>query len=160
MLEVLLRVHRDPDDIDFNSIWDNGLFVFDSNVLLDLYRLPESASNDLIGVLRDDQLRQRIWIGFQVIVEFLNNRHEAISDQKNKFNTVRSLLEEASNQYDEVFEKLADELGKLKLKQRHSLIDPDKFITPANIAGGKSVIEAFLSELSVLESKQSESPRI
>ncbi|WP_333875767.1 PIN-like domain-containing protein [Methylobacter sp.] len=156
MLEVLLRVHRDPDDIDFNSIWENGLFVFDSNVLLDLYRLPESASNDLIGVLRDDQLRQRIWIGFQVIVEFLNNRHEAISDQKNKFNTVRSLLEEASNQYDEVFEKLADDLGKLKLKQRHSLIDPDKFITPAKIAEGKSLIEAFLSELSVLESKQSD----
>lgn len=156
MLEVLLRVHRDPDDIDFNSIWENGLFVFDSNVLLDLYRLPESATNDLIGVLRDDQLRQRIWIGFQVIVEFLNNRHEAISDQKNKFNTVRSLLEEASNKYDEVFEKLADELGKLKLKQRHSLIDPDKFITPANIAEGKSLIEAFSSELSVLESKQSD----
>jgi hypothetical protein len=51
MLESLLRTHRDTEDIDFDSIWENGLFVFDSNVLLDLYRLPESASNDLIGVL-------------------------------------------------------------------------------------------------------------
>jgi len=89
-------------------------------------------------------------------VEFLNNRHEAISDQKNKFSTVRSLLEAASNQYDEVFEKLSDELAKLKLKQRHSLIDPDKFLTADKTVKGKRVIEEFLLELSVLESKQSD----
>ena len=82
MLDALIRTHRDPDEIDFNLLWENGLFIFDSNVLLDLYRLPESASNDLIGVLRDERLQKRIWIGFQVVVEFLNNRHEAISDQK------------------------------------------------------------------------------
>lgn len=137
-------------------LWQQAVFVFDSNVLLDLYRLPESASNDLIGVLRDEKLRQRIWIGFQVVVEFLNNRHEAISDQKNKFTTVRNLLEEASGQYDEVFEKLSDELAKLKLKQRHSLIDPDKFLTPERIIEGRAVIEEFIRELSVLESKQSD----
>ena len=156
VLNTILRTHRDPNEIDFNLIWETGLFVFDSSVLLDLYRLPESASNDLIGVLRDEQLRERIWIGFQVIVEFLNNRYEAISDQKNKFNTVRGLLEEASNQYDEVFEKLSEELNKLKLKQRHSLIDPDKFITASHIAEGKSTIDNFLQELSILESKQSD----
>lgn len=156
MLEVLLRTHRDPDEIDFALLWQQALFVFDSNVLLDLYRLPESASNDLIGVLRAEKLRPRIWIGFQVLVEFLNNRYEAISDQKNKFNTVRSLLEEASGQYDEVFDKLTEELAKLKLKQRHSLIDPDKFLTPDKISNGKSAIEEFIRELLVLESKQSD----
>jgi hypothetical protein len=154
MLDVLIKTHRDPDQIDFTSLWKKATFVFDSNVLLDLYRLPESASNDLIEVLRDDGLRGRIWIGFQVILEFLNNRHEAISDQKNKFNTVRGLLEEAISQYDEVFTKLRTELGKLKLKQRHSLIDPDKFITEENIEKGRSFVEDFIGELSVLEGKQ------
>jgi PIN like domain len=156
MLEVLLRTHRDPDDIDFARLWEDGLFIFDSNVLLDLYRLPESASNDLIGVLRDEKLRQRIWIGFQVIVEFLHNRHEAISDQKNKFSTVRNLLGEANEKYDEVFEKLTEELSKLKLKQRHSLIDPDKFITPEKIASGRAFLDDFARELSSLESKQAD----
>lgn len=156
MLDVLLKVHRDQEDIDFDSMWESGLFVFDSNVLLDIYRLPESASNDLINVLKDDQLSQRIWIGFQVLVEFLNNRHDTISDQKNKFNSVRTLLNEAMGQYDEVFKKLTEELAKLKLKQRHSLIDPDKFITPISIASGKSVIEEFLKELSDLEGVQSD----
>lgn len=90
------------------------------------------------------------------MVEFLSNRHEAISDQKNKFSTVRCLLEDASRQYDEVYGKLTDELAKLKLKQRHSLIDPDKFLTSEKIDLGRTAIEEFRRELSVLESKQSD----
>ncbi|RQV05342.1 histidine kinase [Burkholderia cenocepacia] len=156
MLDVLLRIHRDSDDIDFASLWEKGIFVFDANVLLDLYRLPETASNDLISVLRNQQLQNRIWIAFQVIVEFLSNRHEAISDQKNKFHTVRGLLEEASTQLDEVFEKLSDELAKLKLKQRHSLINPEKFITPERISTSKAIIYDFLDDLAILEAKQTD----
>tara|TARA_R100000789_G_scaffold41872_1_gene43405 strand:+ start:263 stop:1678 length:1416 start_codon:yes stop_codon:yes gene_type:complete len=156
MLKTLLKVHQDTEDIDFKSIWSEGLFVFDSNVLLDLYRLPESASNDLIKVLNNKDVNRKIWIGFQVIIEFLNNRHEAISDQKNKFNTVRSLIEDKINQYDDIFNSLSEEISKLKLKQRHSLIDPEKFITEENISSGKKFLEAFIEELSVLESKQSD----
>ena len=53
---------------------------------MDLYRLPKSAREDLISIFKSDKFKDRIWIGFQVILEFLNNRFEAISDQKNKFN--------------------------------------------------------------------------
>ncbi|ENS4971288.1 GHKL domain-containing protein [Vibrio fluvialis] len=156
MLETLLKVHQDAENIDFKSIWNEGLFVFDSNVLLDLYRLPESASNDLINVLKNPDFNNKIWIGFQVILEFLSNRHEAISDQKNKFNTVRGLIEDAISQYDEVFDSLSKELAKLKLKQRHSLIDPEKFITEENISSGRAFLDTFIEELSILENKQSD----
>jgi hypothetical protein len=156
MIETLLKVHRDAETIDFKSIWQDGIFIFDSNVLLDLYRLPESASNDLIEVLKNKDFNNRIWIGFQVILEFLNNRYETIGDQKNKFSTVRTLLEDAISQYEEVFAKLSSELSKLKLKQRHSLIDPDKFINSDNISNGKRILKDFIDELSVLESKQSD----
>jgi len=156
MLDALIRTHRDPTEFDFDELWREGLFVFDSNVLLDLYRLPASASSDLIGIFKDKKLQPRIWIGFQVIVEFLNNRHETIGDQKNKFNTVRSLLNAASVEYDSVFETLMSELAKLKLKQRHSLIDPDRFLTPEKTSEGRRVIEEFLAELEVLEGKQSD----
>lgn len=156
MLETLLKVHQDAENIDFKSMWSEGLFVFDANVLLDLYRLPESASNDLINVLKNTDFNSKIWIGFQVILEFLNNRHEAISDQKNKFNTVRGLVEDAIIQYDEVFDSLSKELSKLKLKQRHSLIDPEKFITEDKISSGKAFLDAFIEELSILENKQSD----
>ncbi|MCT7572786.1 PIN-like domain-containing protein [Aliarcobacter butzleri] len=156
MLETLIKVHQDSENVDFKAIWQKALFVFDANVLLDLYRLPESASNDLINVLKNEEFNSKIWIGFQVVLEFLSNRHEAISDQKNKFNTVRNLIEEAINQYDEVFDTLSRELLKLKLKQRHSLIDPDKYVSQENIYNGKVFLENFMDELSVLENKQSD----
>lgn len=156
MIDNLVKTHRDIDTLDFKEIWSEGLFVFDSNVLLDLYRLPESASADLIQALNSDDFNSRIWIGFQVILEFLNNRYEAISDQKNKFNTVRELLEETLTQYEELFANLSQELGKLKLKQRHSLIGPDKFVNRDSISAGISFIENFIDELQSLENKQSD----
>jgi hypothetical protein len=81
-MEKLYKIHRNSNQIDFQNIWKEGLFIFDSNVLLDLYRLPESAKNDLLGVFRNENFNNRIWIGFQVMMEFLNNRLTVIGDQK------------------------------------------------------------------------------
>ncbi|HDU8562946.1 PIN-like domain-containing protein [Morganella morganii] len=156
MIETLLKIHRDSEEVDFKEIWRSGIFVFDSNVLLDLYRLPEIATKDLIDVLSNEQFNSRVWIGFQGLLEFLNNRHETISDQKNKFTTVKKLLNESIGQYDSIFENLKNELSTLKLKQRHSLIDPDKFLTLENIQGGKEFLESFIEDLSTLENKQSD----
>lgn len=155
-IENLIKVHKEADNIDFDKIWQEGIFIFDSNVLLDLYRLPASASEDLLRVLKSKEFTDRIWIGFQVLVEFLNNRHEAISDQKNKFGIVRNHLTECSSQYAELFSTLSGELSQLKLKQRHSLIDPDKFITPKNIDSGIKFIQDFIEHLDSLEKKQSD----
>lgn len=156
MIETLLKIHTDSEGVDFKKIWSEGIFVFDSNVLLDLYRLPESATKDLIGVLSNKRFNKKIWIGFQVLLEFLSNRHEAISDQKNKFTTVKKLLSESIEQFDLIFENLTNEMSKLKLKQRHSLIDPDKFLTSENIENGKKFLELFIEDLSNLENKQSD----
>lgn len=155
-IENLIKVHKEVDDKDFDKIWKEGIFIFDSNVLLDLYRLPASASKDLLKVLGSKEFTNRIWIGFQVLVEFLNNRHEAISDQKNKFGIVKNHLMECSSQYAELFSTLSGELSQLKLKQRHSLIDPDKFITPSNIDSGIKFIQDFIEHLDSLEKKQSD----
>lgn len=156
MIETLLKIHTDSEGVDFKKIWSEGIFVFDSNVLLDLYRLPESATKDLIGVLSNKRFNKKIWIGFQVLLEFLSNRHEAISDQKNKFTTVKKLLSESIEQFDLIFENLTNEMSKLKLKQRHSLIDPDKFLTSENIENGKKFLELFIEDLSNLENKQTD----
>ncbi|HIE6452108.1 TPA: PIN-like domain-containing protein [Serratia marcescens] len=156
MIETLLKIHTDSEGVDFKEVWKKGIFVFDSNVLLDLYRLPESAAKDLIGVLSDNGFNDKVWIGFQVLLEFLSNRHEAISDQKNKFTTVKKLLDDSIEKYDEIFENLKNEMYKLKLKQRHSLIDPDKFLTQEHIENGKQFLELFIDDLLNLENKQSD----
>lgn len=153
-MELLKKIHRNSDQLDFKSIWSKGIFIFDSNVLLDLYRLPISAREDLINVLKNDKFKDRIWIGFQVLLEFLNNRLEVISDQKNKFNQVKKLTDSTITEYEDIFKNLNLELNKLKLAQRHSLIEPEKYINEANINQGKNFLTDFINYLDKLEKKQ------
>lgn len=153
-MELLKKIHRNNDEIDFKSIWEKGVFIFDSNVLLDLYRLPVSAREDLINVFENDKFKDRIWIGFQVLLEFLNNRLEVISDQKNKFTQVKKIIQSTITQYEDNFSKLNSELKHLKLSQRHSLIDPEKYINDENISQGKNFLNEFIAYLDELEKKQ------
>lgn len=153
-MELLKKIHRNNEQIDFKSIWNKGVFIFDSNVLLDLYRLPISAREDLFNVFQNKKFEDRIWIGFQVLLEFLNNRLEVISDQKNKFNQVKKLVGTTISQYEDSFDKLNSELKNLKLAQRHSLIEPEKYINKKNIKKGKNFLNEFISYLDELEKKQ------
>jgi len=113
MIENLKKVYRDNSEIDFDTLWNEGTFIFDTNVLLDLYRLPETARNDLLNVLKDEKFNPRIWAAFQVLLEFVNNRYSVISDQKNKFTKVKKLLEKAKSKYEEAFNDLNNGLDEL-----------------------------------------------
>lgn len=155
-MEKLIKIHRDSDQLDFKSIWKDGLFVFDSNVLLDLYRLPQSAKEDLIKVLLNKDFNKRIWIGFQVLLEFLNNRYSVIGDQKTKFSSVKKIIDEAISKQDALINEMERNLSNLKLKQRHSLINPDKFINEESKNRSKKIFKDFLEELEKLEKKQSD----
>jgi hypothetical protein len=155
-ISSLLKTHRDLDEETLDNMWEQAVFVFDSNVLLDLYRLPQSAKKELLGILQNPEIKNRIWISFQGLLEFLNNRHDTIGDQKNKFTTVRSKLNDAITGYNDIFNKLTSELATLKLQQRHSLIDPERFISPENIKSGLNFVHEFLENLNQLEQKQSD----
>jgi hypothetical protein len=69
-MDLLLRTHGENESINFDEVWAEWLFVFDANVLLDIYRLPESARNDMIKVLSHKSFKGRIWIAQQVLIEF------------------------------------------------------------------------------------------
>ena len=153
-MELLKKIHRNNNQIDFKSIWNEGLFIFDSNVLLDLYRLPISAREDLFNVFQNEKFKDRIWIGFQVLLEFLNNRLTVISDQKNKFNQVKKMIESTILSYDESFKNLETDLKKLKLTQRHSLIEPEKYINEKNLNNSKTYLNEFIKYLDELEKQQ------
>ena len=153
-MELLKKIHRNNEQIDFKSIWKKGVFIFDSNVLLDLYRLPVSAREDLFNVFQNEKFKDRIWIGFQVLLEFLNNRLEVISDQKNKFNQVKKLVKSSISEYEESNNTLKKELNNLKLAQRHSLIEPEKYIKDENFNNSKNFLNEFIEYLDKLEEKQ------
>lgn len=153
-LAELVKIHRNSDELDFQKIWSDGLFIFDANVFLDLYRLPQSARSDLMKVFSNRKFQPQVWTGFQVAIEFLNNRHDAISDQKNKFHTVKSLVNKAIDEHSETIKSLCTDLAELKLKKRHSLINPDIFLTQENIARSIKYLQDFSAELERLEKEQ------
>lgn len=60
------------DAEELNRLWSKGLIVFDTNVLLSLYRRSEDIRNDILTTI--ERLKDRIWIPHQVGYEFHEHR--------------------------------------------------------------------------------------
>jgi len=62
-------------NVDWNEISDkvrqDGVIVFDTNVLLNLYRYNDKARDELIGLMKS--YKSRLWMPYQVRLEFLDN---------------------------------------------------------------------------------------
>lgn len=88
-----------PTDEEFERIWKEGLIVFDTNVLLDLYRYSDKTVKSLLEVM--ESLKDRIWIPFQVSKEYHENLNTVISDQVKKYESSIKTLTEFKKQIDE-----------------------------------------------------------
>lgn len=86
------------------NLWQNCLFVFDTNILLNLYRYSDETRALFIKVL--EGLRDRIWIPYKVAAEYLENRLDVIHEQQ------------------EEYEKAIAEIKKLKGKLENSRQHP------------------------------------
>lgn len=79
------------------ELWKKCVFVFDTNVFLNLYRCSGKSSEALIGAFRN--LSERIWMPHQVAYEYMKNRCKIIFDVCEKYesfeNTKKSLLDQA-----------------------------------------------------------------
>jgi hypothetical protein len=69
-----------PTTEQYECLWNEGLIVVDTNVLLNLYRLPTTARDELISVL--ELIKDRLWIPHQVALEFQRNRLTVISSER------------------------------------------------------------------------------
>jgi predicted nucleic acid-binding protein len=82
-----------------DELWNNGVFVFDTNVLLNLYRCSKKTSEALINAL--EKLSERIWIPHQVAYEFMKNRCKVIIDVCIKYeefeNIKKTFLDQAKS---------------------------------------------------------------
>ena len=125
---------------EFSELWKQSTFVFDTNVLLNLYRYQSSTRDALLKILR--KLENRIWIPHHVGLEYQRNRLSVIAEQNKRYSEVRGIVSKSLS-------SMQNELDTLQLKKRHSHIDPDKLVGSIN-----KIKDEFLEELSGLE-KQS-----
>lgn len=66
------------------TIFSNCIFIFDTNILLNLYRYTVETRNKMLDIMKIH--KDRIWIPYQVGWEFFNNRNNVIEEVK-KFPT-------------------------------------------------------------------------
>lgn len=103
---------------EYNKLWENAIIVFDTNVLLDLYRYHKTTRDDLLKVM--EKLKSRLFIPHHVMLEFHQNRNSVIIDQFNKFDEVKSIVETK-------IEDLVSELQSKQLDEKYSDIELKSF---------------------------------
>lgn len=139
-MKGLFPQYDDLASQDFGAVWKSALFIFDTSVLLNLYRYQSSTRDELLNVI--SQLSDRIWIPHHVALEFQRNRLKVIAEQNKRFAEVRRTIEKARS-------GLFADLEKLQLQKRHSLINPQ-----ALTSGFKKLSDEFLAELDRLQENQ------
>lgn len=72
-----------PSTEEKKNLWDNCVFVFDTNVLLNLYRYTSNTRDTLLAAL--DNLKERVWLPHQVAFEFAKNRCDVIFETVEKY---------------------------------------------------------------------------
>jgi hypothetical protein len=76
---------------EMTQLWEEAIFVFDTNFLLDLYRVSRPVTEKYFEVL--EHLQGKIWLPNQVADEFSDRRESAISDEKASFKKALACLE-------------------------------------------------------------------
>jgi hypothetical protein len=127
-------------DEEWRELWHKCVFILDTNVLLNLYRYNKDTSDDLLRILK--AVSDRLWIPYQVALEYQENRERVAVSQLNIYDKVGSILHE-------VKQSLQDGLSKLELEERHYSIDPSKLVD-----GVEALLEDFSKELNRLRENQ------
>lgn len=85
------------------DIWQNGLVVFDTNVLLNLYRYNKETCDDILNYMKT--FGDRLWMPYQVGWEYNNNRMDVAFKSQNACNVLSAQLDENRNKLNEFFKQ-------------------------------------------------------
>jgi hypothetical protein len=90
-------------EAETKNLWTAAVFIFDTNVLLNLYRMSQEASLTMRNNLK--KLSGRLFLPHQVGVEFFNHREEVIAEQVNAFELVRGYLKKIPDKFKQEFSR-------------------------------------------------------
>lgn len=79
-----------PTDSQLRTAYATGIVVLDTNVLLDLYRLSPAARGSMVSLL--EALASRVFVPYQVALEFHRNRPAAVADRRSEIESSRAQL--------------------------------------------------------------------
>ena len=99
----LLPVYRRPTQEEFSHMWQEGIFAFDANVLLNIYRYTPETRERFFELLK--RLNARIWIPHQTALEFHRQRLNEVSNQFKVFEEIETALKASLNKLEKTQQK-------------------------------------------------------
>jgi len=87
----------------YSELLSSGIFVLDTNTLLNMYRYSRSTVDNYIKVLKKLKKTDQIWMPYQVGLEFHENRVNVISDHEKSYDDISSILNKAKRDLDEKY---------------------------------------------------------
>jgi len=78
-MKSLFPGYYTPSDSDFLELWQQALFSFDANVLLNFYKFSPPTRNLFFNIL--EHLQDRIWLPYQSALEYHKHILDRIYDQ-------------------------------------------------------------------------------
>ncbi len=99
-----------PTEDDFAKLWAEATFVFDTNVLLNLYSYPEDVRNVFLSVL--SKLEDRIWVPYHVGLEFHRNKFSRIKQANQRVEKLLKTIRTTGDQ-------LGSEVKSIELEKRN-----------------------------------------
>lgn len=118
------RSYQRPSKEEYKELWRRGTFIFDTNVLLELYSYPERTRETMFGVLQ--KIGPRVWIPYHVALEFHRNRLSRITQSAAKLDQLERTIQDARKALNEelAVAKLAErELGLSDLHDRLKAVE-------------------------------------
>lgn len=91
-MKNVIREFLDLNEKEKRELCDQGVFVFDTNVLLNLYRYTKKTRETLLKAL--EKLESRIWMPEHVAYEFMKNRPAVIFSATDNYNNFDKKIEE------------------------------------------------------------------
>ena len=89
-MKDLFPGHFKESDGHLREVWDTSLFVFDANILLNLYRYSDTTRSEFLRIL--EEIKNRVWLPHRAAEEYLNNRLSVIDQQEKSYDdTTKSI---------------------------------------------------------------------
>lgn len=124
-MEEIFKGFHNPSDQALIEAWsdDDSLFIFDTNVFLNLYSYADQTRDDFFNVL--NKLNDKVWIPYHVGLEYQFRRLKVIKNEKSVFNDLRKSLSKIEKIFDDDIKKLSLEKRFPKLHENTEKLHKD-----------------------------------
>ena len=85
-MKNVIKEYIEYSDKEKKDLWEIAIFVFDTNVLLNLYRYSNNTRKQLINAI--SKLKPRIWMPYQVAYEFCKDRYKVLDESNRRFDDI------------------------------------------------------------------------